>query len=54
LKKLKEFRATAREVIDNNSRFTTGSQIGRTREEEETLNDKIRQLQKENPNIDYT
>ena len=55
LKKLKEFRELAREVIDNGDKPKYQTlQPKRTREEEEALNDKIRKLQKENPDIDYT
>jgi hypothetical protein len=47
LKKLKEFRSLAREVIDDSSRPKLGSYMDkRTQEEEETLNEKIRELQK--------
>jgi len=55
LKKLKEFRELARDVIDNGDKpkYQTFNPK-RTQEEEEILNDKIRKLQKENPDIDYT
>ena len=52
LKKLKEFRELAREVIDNNDKPRLG--VKRTQAEEDVINDKIRKLQKENPDIDYT
>jgi hypothetical protein len=54
LKKLKEFRELARDTIDNSSRHKLHSPVSRTREEEEIVNEKIRQLQRENPDIDYT
>jgi hypothetical protein len=55
LKKLKEFRELARDVIDNGDKpkYQTFNPK-RTKEEEDILNDKIRKLQKENPDIDYT
>jgi len=52
LKKLKEFRELAREVIDNSEKPRLG--VKRSQAEEDALNDKIRKLQKENPDIDYT
>jgi hypothetical protein len=54
LKKLKEFRELARDTIDNSSRHKLRSPVSRTKEEEENVNEKIRQLQRENPDIDYT
>ena len=54
LKKLKQFQTTARNSIDNSSRFMQGSLNSRNAEQEETLNDKIRELQRQNPDIDYT
>jgi hypothetical protein len=55
LKKLKEFRELARDVIDNGDKpkYQTFNPQ-RKKEEEDILNDKIRKLQKENPDIDYT
>lgn len=55
LKKLKEFRELAREVIDNNDKPKFGTNLPkRNQVEEDALNEKIRKLQKENPDIDYT
>jgi len=54
LKKIKEFNELAREVIDNSSRAKLGGMINRSQSEEEQLSEKIRQLQKENPDKDYT
>lgn len=54
MKKLKEFRELARDTIDNSSRHKLRSPVSRTKEEEENVNEKIRQLQRENPDIDYT
>jgi RNA recognition motif-containing protein len=44
LKKLKEFRTLAREVIDNRAGAKLGSLTERTSAEEEALNEKIRAL----------
>jgi hypothetical protein len=55
MKKVKEFRDMAREVIDDSKKPKLGAlNDKRTKEEEEMLNEKIRKLQKENPHIDYT
>ena len=54
MKKLKEFRELARDTINNSSRHKLRSPVSRTKEEEENVNEKIRQLQRENPDIDYT
>jgi hypothetical protein len=54
LKKLKEFRTVARDAIDKSERFSGASMIQRTPEQEEALNEKIRELQRQNPNVDYT
>lgn len=54
LKKLKEFRSLAREVLDNKESSKLGSLAQRTTAEEEALNEKIRALQRENPDKDYT
>jgi hypothetical protein len=55
LKKLKEFRELAREVIDNSDKPKLGTYFPkRSQAEEEIVNEKIRKLQKENPDIDYT
>lgn len=55
LNKLKEFRSMARDVIENKPGFTREDPSNkRTKAEEEALNEKIRALQKENPDIDYT
>lgn len=54
LKKLKDFRSLAREVVDNRETSKLGSLVGRTSAEEDALNEKIRALQKENPDVDYT
>lgn len=55
MKKVKEFRDLAREVIDDSKKPKVGAiNDQRTREENEILNEKIRKLQKENPHIDYT
>jgi hypothetical protein len=52
---LKQFRETARDTIeDTRGKTRVHKSNKRTQQEEELLNDKIRQLQKENPNIDYT
>ena len=51
-KKLKEFRAVARDLIDSSDSNETSkiqSQVGRTNREEADINEKIRALQKENP-----
>lgn len=55
LKKLKEFRELAREVIDDPAQPKLGTILSkRSPQEEQVLNEKIRKLQKENPDIDYT
>jgi GTP1/Obg family GTP-binding protein len=53
LKKLKDFRETAKDVIDGKRSFK-GALLQRTQREEQDLMDKIRQLQKDNPDKDYT
>lgn len=54
MKKLKDFRSVARNALDDSTRYMAGSMIERSKDEEETLNQKIRELQKENPDVDYT
>ena len=44
----------ARDTIDNSSKPRVNSLIERSQAEEEDLNDKIRLLQKANPDVDYT
>jgi hypothetical protein len=38
----------------DDAQYNTRETVGRTRDEEETVDQKIRQMQKENPDIDYT
>ena len=53
MKKVKEFREMARTVIEGD-KYKDRSWVPRNEAEEEKLNEKIRQLQKEHPEIDYT
>jgi len=55
LKKIKDFRDLAREVIDDPSRPKVGALLDkRTTQEERDLDDKIRKMQRENPDLDLT
>ena len=55
LKKIKEFKALAREVIDDPAKPKLGSLVDkRTSQEERDLDDKIRKMQRENPDLDLT
>jgi hypothetical protein len=55
LKKIKDFRDLAREVIDDPSRPKVGAILDkRTTQEERDLDDKIRKMQRENPDLDLT
>ena len=55
LKKIKDFRDLAREVIDDPSRPKVGAILDkRTTKEERDLDDKIRKMQRENPDLDLT
>ena len=55
LKKIKDFRDLAREVIDDPSRPKVGALLDkRTSQEERDLDDKIRKMQRENPDLDLT
>jgi hypothetical protein len=55
LKKIKDFRDLAREVIDDPSRPKVGAILDkRTTQEEKDLDDKIRKMQRENPDLDLT
>jgi len=55
LKKIKDFRDLAREVIDDPSRPKLGALLDkRTTQEERDLDDKIRKMQRENPDLDLT
>ena len=55
LKKIKDFRGLAREVIDDPSRPKIGALVDkRTTSEEQDLDDKIRKMQREYPDIDLT
>jgi hypothetical protein len=55
LKKIKEFKTLAREVIDDPSRPKLGAMNEkRTSQEERDLDDKIRKMQRENPDLDLT
>jgi hypothetical protein len=44
----------ARDMIEDRPSLRTEKSTQRKAHEEEKLNDKIRQLQKENPNVDFT
>lgn len=50
---MKEFRKLARDFVENKP-YDTRATYGRTPEEEDKVNQMIRKMQKENPDIDYT
>jgi hypothetical protein len=55
LNKIKDFRNLAREVIDDPARPKIGAIVDkRTSQEERDLDDKIRKMQRENPDLDLT
>lgn len=53
MKKMRKFQGMAKDLIDG-SRSHTGALMQRTEREEAAILDKIRLLQKENPDKDYT
>ncbi len=50
---MNEFRQMARDFIENKA-YNSREKYERTPAEEEKVNEMIRKLQKENPDIDYT
>ncbi|CDW82520.1 UNKNOWN [Stylonychia lemnae] len=53
LKRIEKFKQLARDLIENDPKESRKN-IGRNQKQEDIVNDKIRQLQKENPDIDFT
>ncbi len=53
MKKLQQFRKLARDHVEDKP-YDTRGYYDRTAQEEEDVNEKLRQLQKENPDVDYT
>ena len=54
MKKLKDFREMAREVLENPKYIARGEYSQRFEDEEERLNAKIREMQRKDPDTDYT